>query len=692
MAGATASRAQGLWSRVQTAVGHGDLLLAAGVVGILTVLILPLPSLVLDALLAISVTFSILILLTALFIEKPLDFNAFPTVLLITTMLRLALNIASTRLILSNGHEGTDAAGHVIQAFGQFVMRGDLLIGLIVFAILVIVNFVVITKGSGRIAEVAARFSLDAMPGKQMAIDADLSAGLIDEATARGRRRELEEESAFFGAMDGAAKFVRGDAIAGLLITAINLVAGLIIGTVQMDMALGDAARTYSVLTVGDGLVSQVPALIVSTAAGLLVSKAGVTGRADRALFGQLGAYPRALGATAALAFVVALLPGMPLVPFLLLAGGSGWLAWQGGFRPAVPAAPAAPEPTAVEAAEPLAPPVDALRIELGYGLLGLIGESGDARLTEQIKALRRQLAGELGFILPSVRIQDNIQLPSATYVIRVKEMEAARGEVRPGMLLVMDPQGQPIDLPGEATVEPTFGLPAMWISPGLREEATLRGLTVVDATTVLTTHLTEVVRDNITELLTLADTQKLLAELPAEYQKLLSEIVPARISAGGIQRVLLALLGERVSIRDLAAIVEAIGEAAAMTSNLTTIVEHVRARLARQISHAATGIGGYIPVIGLSPAWEQRLHEALAGDGAERHLALPPSDLQELVRAIGDAVEAQAARGELAVILTSPALRPHLRAVIERFRPAQTVLSHAEIHPRARLRTLAQI
>lgn len=686
----------GGWAGLARAFQQGDVLLGLGVVAILVVLILPLPPLLLDLLLAISISLSVLVLLTALFIEKPLDFNSFPTVLLIATMLRLALNLASTRLILADGHGGPAAAGQVIAAFGGFIMQGSFVIGLIVFAILVIVNFVVITKGSGRIAEVAARFSLDAMPGKQMAIDADLSAGLIDEATARARRRALEEESAFFGAMDGAAKFVRGDAIAGLLITAINLAAGLLIGVGQMGLSFAEAARTYSLLTVGDGLVSQIPALFVSMAAGLLVTKAGVTGRADQALLSQFGAYPRAFGVTAGLAGALALLPGLPALPFLALAAGAGWLATRSRPRSASSSEPAAaapnrPQPAAEEGvAAALA--IDPIRLELGYGLLPLIDEAQGGRLTDQIRALRRQLAQELGFVLPSVRIQDNIQLPSNTYVVRIKELEGGRGELRPAALLVMDPLGRPIELPGEETTEPTFGLQAMWIAPALREEAIARGCTVVDPATVLTTHLTEVIKEYLAELLTFAETQKLLKELGDDYQKLLADLVPARITTGGIQRVLQGLLAERVSIRDLKLILEAIAEAVGHTQNIALVIEHVRSRLARQISTACTGPAGYIPVLSLSPEWEQAFAEALVGQGEERQLALAPSRLQDFIRAVRDAFEAQALKGELPVLVTSPQIRPYVRSIVERFRPATVVLSHNEIHPKARLKALGQV
>ena len=694
---APAATGPDILSRLNTALRRGDIALALGVVVILAVLVLPMPRWALDISLAFSLTFAVLILMTVLFIEKPLDFSSFPTVLLIATMLRLALNLASTRLILTNGHEGTGAAGRVIEAFGHFVMSGNFLIGLIVFAILVIVNFIVITKGSGRIAEVSARFSLDAMPGKQMAIDADLSAGLINEGEARARRKALEDESTFFGAMDGAAKFVRGDAIAGLLITLINIVGGIIIGVAQQGLTFGQASHTYTVLTVGDGLVTQIPALIVSTAAGMLVSKAGTEGSADKALFGQLGNYPRALGMSSALMAVMAALPKVPALPFLLLAGIMGFFAWSVSKRQAREQADTVAAEEAVKA-EPAEEPIaaalaiDYVRLELGYALLALINNQKGERVTDQIKALRRQLAREVGFVLPAVRIQDNMQLPSNTYVVRIKEIEAARGEVRPGMLLVMDPKGEPIALPGEETVEPTFGLPAMWISEDQREEAQFRGYTVVDPSTVVTTHLTEVIKDNMAELLSYSETQKLINELESPHQKLVADVIPQQIPVGGVQRVLQNLLSERVSIRDLPTILEGISEASGHTRNITAITEHVRTRLARQISESCANNQGVIPLISLSPAWEQAFAEALTGQADDLQLSMPPSKLQEFITQVRQIFERQAMLGEMPVLLTSPRIRPYVRSIVERFRPSTVVISQSEVHPKARIKTLGTI
>ena len=679
-----------------------DIGLAIGIMGIIVVLILPLPAYLLDVPLAISIVFSVLILMTALFIQTPLEFSSFPTVLLIAAMMRLALNLASTRLILANGHNGPDAAGHVIEAFGNFVMRGNFVIGVVVFAILIIVNFIVITKGSGRIAEVAARFNLDAMPGKQMAIDADLSAGLIDEATARQRRGTLEAESAFFGNMDGASKFVRGDAIAGLLITFINIIAGMVIGVLQQGLSFQEAGNNYTLLTVGDGLVSQIPSLIVSTAAGLLVSKAGVLGSADKALVEQFTGYPKALGMSAAVIGVLAFLPGMPILPFMALAGGIGYLAVRSTGKKAAALARAATEALTGKAAAkpseevPIADSlkIDELKLELGYGLLSLVkeDEAGSDRLTEQIKALRRQLATELGFVMPPVRILDNMQLEPNDYMVKIKEVDAGKGRIFANQLMVMDPMGKEITLPGYHTTEPTFGLPATWIEPALRDEAELKGYSIIDPSTVISTHLTEVLKANVSDLLSYANVQTLLNGLTKDQQKLLEDLIPSQISVSGIQRVLQHLLTERISIRDLATILEGIAEIAANGRTTQMIAEHVRSRLARQICAANLGPDGNLPLLTLSPQWEREFAEAMVGDGAERHLAMAPSRLQQFILSIQQGFENAAQMGELPVLITSPSVRPHVRAIIERFRPQTTVMSQNEVHPRIRLRTIGAV
>jgi flagellar biosynthesis protein FlhA len=678
---------------------RGDIALAIGVMAILVVLLLPLPATLLDMALALSIILSVLILMTALFIQAPLEFSSFPTVLLIATMLRLSLNLASTRLILSRGHEGTAAAGHVIEAFGNFVMSGNFVIGIIVFAILVIVNFVVITKGSGRIAEVAARFHLDAMPGKQMAIDADLSAGLINEADARRRRKTLEDESSFYGAMDGASKFVRGDAVAGLLVVFINVIGGMIIGIAQQGLSFADAARTYTLLTVGDGLVTQVPALIVSTAAGLLVAKAGVSGAADKALIGQLSGYPKALGMSGAVMIVMSLLPGIPMLPFLLLGGGASALAYMIDKRSRVQAAVETTEAEAAKAAAPTEEPIaatlkiDDLKIELGYALLPLVNSPGGSdRLTEQIKALRRSLAIEMGFVMPSVRILDNVQLEANTYTIKIKEVDAGTGRIWPNQYMVMDPAGGQVTMPGIHMPEPTFGLPATWVDPALKEEAAIKGYTVVDSATVLSTHLTELIKANVSELLSYAEVSKLLKELPKEQAELIKDIVPARITMSGIQRVLQLLLAERVSIRDLSTILEGIADALAFSTNPAIIAEHVRARLARQICAQYTTPNGYLPLIALSAKWEQAFAESIVGQGDDKNLAMQPSRLTEFITLVRERFEEAARAGEAPVLVTSGGARPFVRGIVERFRAQTPVLSQAEIHPRARLKTVGGI
>ncbi len=680
---------------------RSDIALALGIIAMLVILILPLAPTLLDVALALSLTFSVLVLMTSIFIEKPIQFTSFPLVLLITTLFRLALNLSSTRLILANGNKGPDAAGHVIAAFGSFIMSGNFIIGVIVFVILVLVNFMVITKGSGRIAEVAARFALDAMPGKQMAIDADLSSGLIDEPEARKRRDELSQESSFYGAMDGASKFVRGDAIASLIITAINVIAGILIGILQMNMPFMKAADTYMRLTVGDGLVSQIPALIISVAAGIMVSKAGISGGTEKVLFGQLSHYPKSLGMTSFLTFMLAVLPGTPAVPFVLLSALTGAAAYflikqqhQTKMEEERRLAQKEPETPPPLAEEPISSvlKMDLVRLELGYSLLSLINDTSNRRLTDQIKALRRSLALEMGFVMPSVRIQDNMRLGPNEYVIYIKETEGGRGELRPNKLLIMDPRGEEITMQGEKTKEPTFGLAAMWVEMAMREDAMFRGYTVVDSPTIVTTHITELIKANMSELLSYTETQKLLRELDKDQQKLVEELIPKRISVGGVQRVLQNLLNERMSIRDLPTILEGISEACVVTQSLMLITEHVRSRISRQISNMVAGPDGVIPLLVLSGEWEQAFAESLLGQGEEKQLAMPPTQSQKFILRVRQVFEEQALKGESPILLTSPGIRPYVRSIIERFRPTTMVISQSEIHPRARIKTVGQI
>jgi flagellar biosynthesis protein FlhA len=691
---------------------YADIALACSIVGILMVLLFPVPTGLLDLLLAFSVGSSLIILMTTLFIIKPLELSVFPTILLVTTLLRLSLNIASTRLILSNGHNGPDAAGHVIQAFGSFVMQGNVVIGLIVFLILTLINFIVITKGSGRIAEVAARFSLDAMPGKQMAIDADLAAGLVDENGAKIRRKTLEDESTFYGAMDGANKFVRGDAIAGLVITFINLIGGMIVGILQKDLSFDVAVQTYTILTIGDGLVSQIPSLIISMSAGLLVTKAGSSESANQMIFDQLGKYPQALMMTSIVTGLMAFLPGLPFIPFALIAlasGGTSYLIYikqQKNTKPQIGGTPISPSSStgqslgsqeeqgvsqSAQMAETLQ--LDLIRLEIGYGLMSLINNNNGHNLTEQIKGLRKQIAQEYGFVMPSVRIQDNIQLDNETYVIKVKELEAGRGFVRPGKLMIMDPQGGNVSIPGESTKEPSFDLPAKWIEESYREEPLFNNCTIVDPATVITTHITELIKENITDLLSYSETQKLLDNLNDEHKQLVKDVIPDIVSVASLQKVLQNLLSEMISIRDLPTILESVADSARANKNLMAMTEAVRVQLSRQICHYSTNKDGFIPIIAMSPEWEKTFIESLIDDGAgNKQLSMPPSKLQDFVLKVKKAFDDQAIKGYIPVLLTNSYTRPYIRSVIERFRPATVVMSQNEIHYKAKIRTLDSI
>ncbi len=682
-------------------VGFGlanrDVGFAIGVTLVLAMLFVPLPPMLLDFALAVSLSVSVLILMVALWIPRPLEFNSFPTLLLVVTLMRLSLNVASTRLILSQGHTGTSAAGNVIEGFSRFIVAGSFVIGIVIFAILVVINFVVITKGSTRIAEVSARFSLDAMPGKQMAIDADLGAGLIDEGEARRRRKELEDESGFFGAMDGASKFVRGDAVAGIIITLINIVGGILIGVLQHGMSLGDAANNYTVLTIGDGLVSQIPALIVSMAAGLIVTKGGTEGAANEAVLAQLGKFPKALYMAAALLLGIGLLPGFPLPVFLVLSGimsGLGYVMQRRASEAKAQAArreaqsAKAEESPKDELAENMK--LDDLRLELGNAVVPLVN-APEAALPGKIKSLRNLFAREYGFVIPQVRIKDQPDLPPNAYAILVQGVEVARGEVRPTGMMIINPPEEPVNLPGEACKEPTFGLDALWVARSDATKAEAQGYTVVDPESVITTHLTEVMKEHMPELLTYGATQSLIEGLDRNYQKLVTDL---SVSSPAIlvQHVLQALLVERVSIRNLPLIVEAIAEMGRTTSNVVTITEHVRRRLANQICHALTDASGFVPVMTLSPAWDAEFAEAVRINGDERNFLMSPQRVQEFVLAARQEIQKHAAKDEWPALLVNPEVRTFVRSMLERVSPMTQVISHNEVHRKAALRTVATI
>jgi flagellar biosynthesis protein FlhA len=680
-------------------IRRGDIIFTFALIAVLVILILPMPTWLLDISLALSITFSIIILVTSLFIEQPLEFNSFPMVLLVATIFRLSLNVASTRLILSNGHEGLSAAGHIIYAFGGFIMGGNFVIGLIVFFILLIINFMVITKGSGRIAEVSARFSLDALPGKQMAIDADLAAGTLTEKQARARRKMVEDESSFYGAMDGAAKFVRGDAVAGLLITFINIIGGILIGVLQKGITLSEAAASYTFLTVGDGLVSQIPGLIVSVAAGIIVSKGSTQGSADKALFKQLSTHPAALAICSFLLFVFALIPGIPFLPFAIIAAAVSGLAWFSFEKeqnqkdePVEKTNTAALSAASQASGQGAISGIDMVRIELSYSLLPLLTRNDGVKITDQIKNIRDQLGLELGFVLPAVRMQDNMNLDDNHYSIKIKEIEAGSGKVCLDKYLALSPSGEPIPFPGDDATEPTFGLLAKWIAPSQKEAAEHKGFTVVDPATVITTHMIELVKENISELITFADVQKLIEGLNESHRKLVNDMVPSQISMGTIQRILQNLLDEKISIRDLPTILEAISESGLGAKSITTLTEFVRSRLARQITYSFAQ-NNVLNVVMLSSEWESEFASSIVGDyNSARELAMAPSQLQKFIRKANELFNRSDIAIHHPVIVTSSNIRPFVQTVIDKLGPKAPVLSQNEIHHKVSIETLGEI
>lgn len=656
----------------------GDIFVALGVLIILGVMVLPLPPFVLDIFLSLSLSVSIVILITSIYIKKPLDFSVFPSILLITTLYRLSLNIASTRLILLKGNEGIDAAGQVIKSFGSFVVGGNYAVGLTIFLILVIVNFVVITKGAGRIAEVAARFILDAMPGKQMAIDADLNSGLIDESEARKRRADIAREADFYGAMDGASKFVRGEAIAGLLITAINIIIGFVIGTLQRGMTISEAATTFTILTIGDGLISQMPALLVSTAAGLVISRAGKETDLSKDISRQILLNPKTLGTASAVMIILAMVPGLPHLPFFLLSAASGTLAYvlsKPSAEKEEEEQPAkVPEPSIESFME-----IDPLTFEIGYGLIPLV-ESGKTELLNKIKAMRRQLAHEIGFIIPAIHIKDNLQLRPHEYSFLIRGMEMGKGEVMMDhFLAVASQKAEAIE--GIPTKEPAFGLPAFWISGKDVEHAQMKGYMVVDPATVIITHITELVKSHVWELLTRSEVQNILDAVSKIYPKIVDELIPTQMTLGSVQRVLQNLLKERVAINDKITILETLLDYAPSTKDPDMLTEHVRQALSRYITKQYITSGQDIKVITLDPRYEKALAQALEANGA-----ISPDIVSKLLKATERIITDNAARGIQPIILCSAQVRKFLRKITERFLPSLVVLSNAEISPSVKL------
>ncbi len=665
-----------------------DVGFAVAILFMLTVLFLPLPAMVIDMGLALSISLSILILMVALWIQRPLDFSAFPTVLLIATLLRLSLNIATTQLILSNGAEGSSAAGYVIEGFANFVMSGNFVIGVIVFLILITVNFLVITKGASRIAEVGARFTLDAIPGKQMSIDADLANGSIDEKTAVVRRRELEEESAFFGAMDGASKFVRGDAIAGMIITAINIFGGVVIGVLQHDMSISDAADVFMKLSVGDGLVTQIPALIVSLAAGLLVSKGGTRGSAEKAVLGQLGNYPRALFVAGLVSSVLALAPGLPFVPFASLAASMMFVAyavprWKAETLAKEEAKAAreraeADEETKQSVKESLKLP--GIELCLGKQIGGVLLPT-HAELSQRVANMRRKFAKQYGFIVPEIKLSDDIFMPPKQYQIKIHGAVVASSELRIGELLVVTGDGRVPRVPGDETREPAFGMKALWVPDVFSATLKSEGFTPVDNLSVLLTHLGETIRNNLAQLLSYKDFRRLLDGLDPEYKRLLDEIVPSSISNSGFHAVLRRLLSERISIRNLNLILEAVAEITPHVGRTDQTAEHVRARLSQQIC-ADFSQDGTLKILRLGQRWETALHQALRRDakGEVVEFDIDPALIEQFSAELSKTARDLMDRGTIFVLVAAPDIRAYVRMVTERMFPNLPVLSHLEI------------
>ncbi|MCE2979524.1 MAG: flagellar biosynthesis protein FlhA [bacterium] len=667
---------------------------------VLAMMVLPLPTLLLDLLFTFNIALSVIVLLVALYTLKPLEFSVFPTILLVTTLLRLSLNVASTRVILLEGHTGPDAAGQVIEAFGHFLIGGNYAVGLIVFIILVVINFVVITKGAGRIAEVAARFTLDAMPGKQMAIDADLNAGLIREDEARARRQAIAAEADFYGSMDGASKFVRGDAIAGILIVVINIVGGLLIGMLQHGMGFGDATETYVLLTIGDGLVAQIPALVISTAAGIVVSRAGSEQDLSNQFIGQMFNRPQVMYITAGMIGLVGLIPGMPNLAFLAIAGGLGWIGWYTAQKQQQAAAlPPPPPPPRAEPAEVGwndVVPVDMLGLEVGYRLIPLVDRSQDGELLKRIRGIRKKVAQDLGFLVPAVHIRDNLELRPNAYRILLKGVDAGTGEVFPGMFLAINPGRVLGNLQGTATKDPAFGLPATWIDAGQRDQAQSLGYTVVDAGTVVATHLSNMIQSNAHELLGREETQALLDHIAKDSPKLVEDLVPRVLNLTVVQRVLQNLLSDGVHIRDMRTIIESLAEHGAKTQDAEELTSHVRIALGRAIMQSVFPGAGELPVIALDPTLEQMLTQMTqgrAGDKADRQAdgaGLEPSLAENLLRQAAVLAQTQEQSGQPAVLLVAPALRALLMRFLKRAVPQLKVISHSEIPDSKTIRVVA--
>ena len=672
-----------------------EYLVGLGVVTVLAVMVMPIPPFLLDLFLSFSITFALIILLVSIFMRGPLDFSVFPSLLLIVTLIRLSLNVASTRIILLHGSEGTGAAGQVIESFGSFVVGGNFVVGTVIFIILVMINFIVITKGSVRTSEVAARFTLDAIPGKQMSIDADLNAGLINENQARNRRQMLEQEADFYGSMDGAIRFVRGDAIAGILITVVNILGGFGIGVFQQDMEIGEAAQVYTLLTIGDGLVSQLPALVVSTAAGLVVTRAATDKNLPHQLISQLLNQPYAFLIASAILFFFGLIPGLPHFPFFLMsiiAGTIGFNKFKDTSKKALIDSrkkeedAKAPTPERVESILPL----DIMELEVGYELIPLVDADSNGELLDRIKSVRRQFALEMGFIVPPLHIRDNLQLKSSEYGILIKGVEVSRGSIMTGRLLAMNPGTIEKEIDGIQTTEPTFGLPAVWITTSDKQKAQMAGYTVVDPSTVITTHIKETIKRHASELLGRQETQALIDKFKESNPKVIEELIPDVLSLGKVQKVLQNLLKEQVSIRDLRTILEQLADYGPSTQDTDILTEYVRQAMARPITKQFQSADGSLSVMTLDRGVEELIQSSIQRTEVASFLALEPTVAEKLLVKLQEAVEAISPQIETSpVLLASPGIRHHLRKFVERFIPDLAVLSHSEIIPSVQIKTL---
>ncbi len=670
--------------------------LAIGVVAIISLLVIPLPPFMLDALLALSFALSIVILLVAVSTNEPLDFSIFPSLLLLVTLLRLGLNVSSTRLILSTGH-----AGDVIAAFGNFVIGGNYVVGLVIFLILVVINFMVITKGAGRIAEVAARFTLDAMPGRQMSIDADLSAGLIDESEARFRREEISRYADFYGAMDGAAKFVRGDAAAGLVITGINLVGGFVIGMTQRGLSAGESMSTYTMLTVGDGLVTQIPALIVSTAAGILVTYGSSSPAMAPAIGAQLTKHPRTMYTAGGVLALFAIMPGLPAIPFLVLGAASAGVGFVASKRPmvatkkeaAAKALIAAAAPPQIQTAQPLRDllAVEPLELEIGYALVPLVDESQKGDLLQRIGIMRKQVAVELGIIVPPARIRDNIQLPATEYAIKLRGVRVAGGEVMPRYLLALNTTGTSPRIEGIQTIDPSFGMPAVWIAPELRVEAEANGYSVVEAQTVLSTHLMETIKQHAADLLSRQNVRELLDGLKETHPALVEDVVPNKLSLGIVHRVLQRLLREGIPIRDLVSILETLSDAGDQTKDPEALTEHVRRALSSVIVQMFDDGEGTLRGITVGPRLEAAMMQLFSPrptrEGAR---SMDPEELTAALHGLNELMTVHRHDGQLPPLITPPSLRVGIRRLVEPILPRLPVISLGELPTQAPILSLA--